>query len=88
MLKEHLLGRYEVVGHLHGKRSLHTQFYDVNVGDRLEGIFLWQHLLGPHKPALDIILEHFSEEADLGLVFPENDHIIRVGAESGRWPRR
>ena len=75
ILKEHILGRYEVVGHLHGKRSLHTQVYDLSVGDRWRN-FLWQHLLGPYKPALDIILEHFSREPDLGLVFPENDHLI------------
>jgi glycosyltransferase involved in cell wall biosynthesis len=75
VLKDHILGRYEVVGHLHGKRSVFTHHFDPELGDRWRN-FLWQHLLGPQQPALDIILEHFAKESDLGLVFPENEHII------------
>ena len=75
VMKDHILDRYDIVGHIHGKRSLHTQFYDVSVGDRWRN-FLWQHLLGPRQPSLDVILGHFAQEPDLGLVFPENDHII------------
>ena len=75
VLEDHIVGRYEVVGHVHGKRSVFTQHFDPGLGDRWRN-FLWQHLVGPHKPVLDIILERLEATTDIGLVFPENDHLI------------
>ena len=75
------LADYDVVGHLHGKRSVHTLHYDPELGNRWRH-FLWQHLIGPAAAAADIILERFADEADLGLVFPENDFL--VGWEKNR----
>jgi glycosyltransferase involved in cell wall biosynthesis len=75
VLKDHILGRYAVVGHLHGKRSVFTHHFDPGLGDRWRS-FLWQHLVGPHKPVLDIVLERLAGAPDIGLVFPENDHLI------------
>ena len=75
VLKDHMLGRYEVVGHLHGKRSAFTHHFDSNLGDRWRS-FLWEHLVGPHKPVLDIVLDRLEAAPDIGLVFPENGHLI------------
>lgn len=75
VLSEHILGRYEIVGHLHGKRSVHTHHFDTQIGDRWR-VFLWEHLLGPAMPAMDIVLERMSVDDRLGLVFPENDHLV------------
>ena len=72
---------YDVVAHLHGKRSVHTFHYDAELGNRWRH-FLWQHLVGPAAPVADIILERFAEVQDLGLVFPEND--LLVGWEKNR----
>jgi glycosyltransferase involved in cell wall biosynthesis len=69
------LASYDVVGHLHGKRSVHTFDYDKDLGNRWR-IFLWQHLLGPAMPAMDVILRTFTERPDLGMVFPENDYLV------------
>ena len=72
---------YEVVAHLHGKRSVHTLHYDPELGNRWRH-FLWQHLVGPAAAVADIILERFADTPDLGLVFPENDFL--VGWEKNR----
>lgn len=66
---------YDVIGHLHGKRSVHTFHYDAELGNRWRH-FLWQHLVGPAAPVADIILERFAAEPDLGMVFPENDFLV------------
>ncbi len=75
VLSDHIIGRYDIVGHLHGKRSVHTHHFDAQLGDRWR-IFLWEHLLGPGLPALDIIMERMAVDARLGLVFPENAFLV------------
>ena len=82
-LLERRLQDYDVVGHLHGKRSVHTLGFDPELGNRWRN-FLWQHLLGPAAAVADIVVERFAREPDLGLVFPENDFLI--GWESNRAP--
>jgi glycosyltransferase involved in cell wall biosynthesis len=57
---------YEVVGHIHGKRSA----WGPEIGDRWRE-FLWQHLLGDKHPMADIILRLFAADQKLGLVFAE-----------------
>ncbi|MEA2952042.1 MAG: hypothetical protein QOJ96_1562 [Alphaproteobacteria bacterium] len=67
-----LLSRYDVIGHLHSKRSS-------LVGDSAMGEvwreFLWQNLVGGFYPMLDIVLARFAANPDLGLVFPEDPHL-------------
>ena len=70
-----LLQGYDVVGHFHGKRSLHTYSYDAELGNRWR-TFLWQHLVGPAAPVADIVLQRFEADPTLGLVFPENDSLV------------
>ena len=65
-------GGYDIIGHLHGKRSLF-------IGDAIIGEtwreFLWQNLLGDRYPMMDIILDRFATDDSLGIVFPEDPHL-------------
>ncbi|WP_447361547.1 rhamnan synthesis F family protein [Burkholderia vietnamiensis] len=75
----HVLGeigdQYDVLGHVHGKRSLSTSNVNVDFGERWR-VFLWQHLIGDSTPVMDMIIRAFHEELTLGLVFPEDPHLI------------
>lgn len=62
---------YDVIGHLHGKKSNHVA---ASVGDRWR-TFAWQHLLGNANPMMDVIIEAFGADPKLGLVFPEDPHL-------------
>ncbi|WP_061934285.1 rhamnan synthesis F family protein [Aureimonas sp. AU22] len=75
------LGAYDLVGHLHGKRSLHTRGADATYGERWR-TFLWEHLLGDRYPMVDRIAAAFAADPALGLVFPEDPNI--VGWDGGR----
>jgi SAM-dependent methyltransferase/glycosyltransferase involved in cell wall biosynthesis len=65
---EEAMGHYDLLAHVHGKRSPHV---DEQVGNRWR-IFLWQHLIGDEMPMVDIIRKAFLEDDRLGLVFPED----------------
>ncbi|WP_267389674.1 rhamnan synthesis F family protein [Sphingomonas sp. GC_Shp_3] len=75
VLREHVCGQYEFVGHLHGKRSLHTLGQDPNFGAKWRR-FLWEHLLGASCRAADVIIDAMRRDTQLGLVFPENGWLI------------
>jgi lipopolysaccharide biosynthesis protein len=62
--------RYDVVGHLHSKRSPSLGA----VGETWRE-FLWQNLVGSLHPMLDIVLSRFAAEPNLGLIFPEDPHL-------------
>jgi glycosyltransferase involved in cell wall biosynthesis len=64
--------RYDVVGHLHGKRSLFLA--DRTIGETWRE-FLWQNLLGDRNPMVEIILTRFAADPQLGLVFPDDPHL-------------
>jgi lipopolysaccharide biosynthesis protein len=63
---------YDIIGHLHGKRSPHT-------GDRIVGEkwceFQWQHLLGGFYSMMDTVLSRFAKDEGVGLVFAEDPHL-------------
>ena len=63
---------YDVIGHLHSKRSLFLA--DHNVGERWRS-FIWQNLLGGQYPMMDIVLERLARDTELGLVFPDEPHL-------------
>ena len=73
------LRQYDVVGHVHGKRTV--TYADSEMGERWRD-FLLQHLLGTKFPMAEIILEQFAREPSLGIVFPEDPHL--VGWDSNR----
>lgn len=62
---------YDVVGHFHGKRSPHV---DHLIGSAWRE-FLWQHLIGDTYPMLDIVMQAFAADSQLGLVFAEDPHL-------------
>ncbi len=64
------LRQYDVVGHVHGKRSVLTP----GLGDGWRN-FLWHHLIGPSFPMVDTILDAIARDPTLGLVFPEDPHL-------------
>jgi glycosyltransferase involved in cell wall biosynthesis len=69
---EEIARDYDVVGHVHAKRS-------VWLGDPRPGEtwreFLWQNLLGDRHPAMDVIIGRFAADTHLGLVFPADPHL-------------
>jgi len=67
--------RYEIVGHLHGKKSVFARdSSDPYLGDRWRE-FLWQNLLGDENPMMDIIVGRIAADEKLGLVFPDNPQL-------------
>lgn len=64
-------GAYDIVGHLHGKRSLAV---DAAMGDRWRR-FLTGVLLGAGS-GLAAALAPFAEDPALGLLFPEDRHLV------------
>jgi glycosyltransferase involved in cell wall biosynthesis len=75
VLKQHLAGRYDIIGHVHGKKSFAVDTGDGGVGERWRR-FLWEHLIGPTYPALDIVADAMAADPGLGIVFPENDFLM------------
>jgi lipopolysaccharide biosynthesis protein len=62
-----IYGRYDVIGHFHGKRSPSLGA----IGESWRE-FLWQNLVGDLYPMMDIVLAQFAAEPKLGLIFPED----------------
>ena len=70
-----IVARYEIVGHVHGKRSLHGGGgFDPYFGERWRE-FLWQNLLGGQYPMMDIVIGHLAADNKLGIVFPEDPYL-------------
>ena len=70
-----LLG-YDVIGHLHGKRSLALTSVGLSTNLGVQWYeFLLQHLAGDQFPMVDLILDRFAERERLGLVFPEDPNL-------------
>ncbi len=64
--------QYDIVGHVHSKRSAKEGWTS---GDAWRE-FLWQNLLGGLSPMLDRIVSTFEHQPDLGLVFPSDPHLV------------
>ncbi|MFP3732988.1 rhamnan synthesis F family protein, partial [Bacillus sp. SIMBA_006] len=54
--------QYDIIGHVHGKRSLTTENVASDFGERW-GDFLWQHLLGDSVPMMDRIMREFAQDS-------------------------
>jgi len=63
--------KYDLLWHIHGKRSPHL---DASVANRWNS-FLWENLIGGKHPMLDRILLEFESDRSLGLVYPEDPHL-------------
>ncbi len=67
---------YEVIGHLHGKRSLALTSVGLSTDLGVQWYeFLLQHLAGDQYPMMDLILDRFADRERLGLVFPEDPNL-------------
>jgi lipopolysaccharide biosynthesis protein len=64
--------QYDVIGHLHSKRSLYLADHDI--GERWRK-FIWQNLIGGQYPMMDVILARLSRDPELGLIFPDDPHL-------------
>jgi lipopolysaccharide biosynthesis protein len=60
---------------VHGKRSLEIPNVGAGFGDRWRN-FLWQNLIGDRAPIIDVLSTIFAEDSSLGLVFPEDPHLV------------
>jgi glycosyltransferase involved in cell wall biosynthesis len=69
---EEVASQYDIIGHLHGKRSL--MIADARLGETWRE-FLWQHLLGDRHPMMDTIVDRFAADETLGLVFAADPHL-------------
>ena len=72
---EKIMRDYDVVGHLHGKRSVGV---DASMGETWRA-FLWEHLLGTRYPMMDIALSHFADDERLRTDLPRGTPLVRLG---------
>jgi glycosyltransferase involved in cell wall biosynthesis len=73
---EDIASRYDIVGHLHGKRSVIAGGEkDPGLGERWRE-FLWQNLLGDRHPMMDIVIGRLAADETLGLVFADDPHLV------------
>jgi rhamnan synthesis protein F/methyltransferase family protein len=63
---------YDLVGHVHFKKSPHAHR---RFGE-LWRDFLWRNLIGPNHPMLDVIAASFASDPALGLVFPDDPYLL------------
>ena len=71
VLDRQTLAGYDIVGHFHGKRSLHVAEW---IGETWRS-YVWENLLGGDNRMVDIILAAFGTDPALGLVFQEDPHL-------------
>ncbi|MCX6960803.1 MAG: hypothetical protein NTW91_11120 [Verrucomicrobia bacterium] len=67
------LQAYEVIGHVHTKKSLHLG--DRGFVDQWRKLLL-ENMIGGKKPMMDVILKKMESDPKLGLVFPDDPSII------------
>ena len=65
------LDGYDVIGHVHGKKTRHA---DPALG-ALWRTVLWENLIGGTHAMLDAVCRAFEADGRLGLVFPEDPHL-------------
>jgi lipopolysaccharide biosynthesis protein len=65
-------GGYDLIGHVHGKRSLGV---DEAMGEAWRH-FLWENLLGGEYPMLDLAARIFAARPTIGLLMPEDPHLV------------
>lgn len=65
-------GGYDVVFHVHGKK---TKGHRRGIGDPWR-TFLWENLIGGEHAMLDAVLAHMQADPQVGLVHPEDLHLL------------
>ena len=67
------LARYDVIGHIHTKNSVHITDHMFVKGWR---DFLLENLLGGQNPMADIIADAFQQDNQLGFVYADDPNIV------------
>lgn len=67
------LKNYEVIGHVHTKKSLHQEKRHL-IDDWCN--FLFENMIGGKKPMIDIILRAFEEDAGKGLIYADDPNVF------------
>src|SRR5690606_10365977 len=65
-------GGYDLVGHIHGKKSLGV---DAAMGEAWRH-FLWENLIGGEYPMLDLAAQAFAANPSVGLLMAEDPHLV------------
>jgi lipopolysaccharide biosynthesis protein len=63
---------YEIIGHVHGKKS-------VKLGADFAhewAAFMYENLLGGKAPMMDVILGKMQADPSIGIVFPDDPHVV------------
>jgi glycosyltransferase involved in cell wall biosynthesis len=68
---EDIVRDYNIIGHIHAKRSLAL---NATMGERWRE-FLWENLIGDAHPMMDIIIERFAADGRTGIVFPNDRNL-------------
>jgi glycosyltransferase involved in cell wall biosynthesis len=63
---------YDLIGHVHGKKSVKLDAQFANQW----AAFLYENLLGGKAPMLETILKAMQEDPTIGLVFPDDPHVV------------
>jgi len=71
-LGRNVIEHYDLVGHLHSKRSLFLT--DRSIGERWRH-FIWANLVGSEHAMMDRVLDRMETDDRLGLVFPDDPHL-------------
>lgn len=63
---------YEMIGHVHGKKSvaLGADFA------REWAVFMYENLLGGKAPMRDVIMETMQADPSIGYIFPDDPHVV------------
>lgn len=73
VLARHILpAGYEIIGHVHAKRSLAV---DPDMGERWRN-FLWENLVGGSSAMIDTTMAAFEGDEHIGVMFAEDPHIV------------
>ncbi|PZV40515.1 rhamnan synthesis F family protein [Mesorhizobium kowhaii] len=65
-------GRYDLIGHVHAKRSVGT---DAAMGEAWRH-FLWENLVGGEHAMLDLAAAVFASKPAIGLLMAEDPHLV------------
>jgi hypothetical protein len=76
-----LVKNYDVFGHLHTKKAIDLK--DELIGKRWR-LFLLENLLGGKTNMADIILARMATDPSIGMVFPDDPHVVGWGSCKGQ----
>lgn len=74
---DRLAGGYDLVGHLHTKKT--ADVADVAMSETWRN-FLFENLLGGHSGMVDIIVGRMAADPSIGLVFPDEPNLLDWGS--------